>query len=332
MLTSEGHELDFWVWIIGVNLLPLAAVLCLTWSRARVAIPWLGLATVTVGTVPAFSSSNTLVAEGTIGVGLGWLTTTLYGLIGLVLVVGSVRLRPVPYVALGAIAAGFIFIASFYAYLPPFGSGLPGMLIFAAPGLVFVVYGVALWHRHGFSPSMRTQGLGMGLVLSLGIVVGLGAIGFFAYQSGRNDPPSWATRPLDLPRLAANSPVVVEGIVVEEDSETIKLQRPSGRTFDRVYTLYQIEVSQFWRGRLAETVSLAIPDFSPVELKTGQSYLFFFRQRADQEKFPGYWYLSEPEQVWVVGDSNFETYPGRTPEITITRQELTEVLEANPNS
>ena len=172
----------------------------------------------------------------------------------------------------------------------------------------------------------------MGLVLSLGIVVGLGAIGFFAYQSDRNDPPSWATRPLDLPRLAADSPVVVEGTVVEEDSGTIKLQRPSGRTFDRVYTLYQIEVSQFWRGRLAETVSLAIPDFSPVELKTGQSYLFFFLQRADQEKFPGYWYLSEPEQVWVVGDSNFETYPGRTPEITITRQELTEVLAANPNS
>ena len=114
-----------------VNLLPLAAVLCLTWSRARVAIPWLGLATVTVGTHPAFSSSNTLVADGSIGVGLGWLATTLYGLIGLVLVVGSVRLRPVPYVALGAIAAGFIFIASFYAYLPPFGSGLPGMLIFA---------------------------------------------------------------------------------------------------------------------------------------------------------------------------------------------------------
>ena len=165
MLTSEGHEVDFLVWIIVVNLLPLAAVWCLTWSRARVAIPWLGLATVTVGTVPAFSSSNTLVGEGTIGVGLGWLATTLYGLIGLVLVVGSVRLRPVPYVALGAIAAGFIFIASFYAYLPPFGSGLPGMLIFAAPGLVFVVYGVALWHRHGFSPSMRTQGLGMGLVV-----------------------------------------------------------------------------------------------------------------------------------------------------------------------
>ena len=324
--------MDFWVWIIGVNLLPLAAVLCLTWSRARVAIPWLGLATVTVGTHPAFSSSNTLVGEGSIGVGLGWLTTTLYGLIGLVLVVGSVRLRPVPYVALGAIAAGFIFIASFYAYLPPFGSGLPGMLIFAAPGLVFVVYGVALWHRHGFSPSMRTQGLGMGLVLSLGIVVGLGAIGFFAYQSDRNDPPSWATRPLDLPRLAAGSLVAVEGTVVEEDSGTIKLQRPSGRTFDRVYTLYQIEVSQFWRGRLAETVSVAIPDFSPVELKTGQSYLFFFSGRADQEKFPGYWSLSEPEQVWVVGDSNFETYPGRIPEKTITRQELTEVLAANPNS
>ena len=134
-----------------------------------------------------------------------------------------------------------------------------------------------------------------------------------------------------MPRLAADSPVVVEGTVVEEDSGTINFQRPSGRTIDRVYTLYQIEVSQFWRGRLAETVSVAIPDFSPVELKTGQSYLFFFSGRADQEKFPGYWYLSEPEQVWVVGDSNFETYPGRIPEKTITRQELTEVLAANPN-
>ncbi len=214
------------VWLALVNLLPMTALGCLALRPVRFAIPWLGLATVVVGTFPAFSSSATLVSEGRIGVGIGWLVTTLYGLIGLVLVVGYVRLRPVPYVALGAIAAGFIFIGSFYAYLPPFGSGLPGMLIFAAPGLVFVVYGVALWHRHGFSPSMRTQGLGMGLVLSLGIVVGLGAIGFFAYQSDRNDPPSWATRPLDLPRLAAGSLVAVEGTVVEEDSGTIKLQRP----------------------------------------------------------------------------------------------------------
>ena len=323
--------MDFLVWLLVVNLLLAAALVLLLLPRVRFATPWLGLATVTVGTIPAFSSSATLAVEGTIGVGLGWLVTAVYGLIPLIVVMGYVRLRPVPYVPLGAVLAGVAYIASFYAYLPPFGSGLPGMLIFAAPGLVFVVYGVALWHRHGFSPSMRTQGLGMGLVLSLGIVVGLGAIGFFAYQSVRNGPPSWATRPLDLPRLSADSPVVVEGTVVEEDSGTIKFQRPSGRTIDRVYTLYQIELSQFWRGRLAETVSVAIPDFSPVELKTGQSYLFFFLGRADQEKFPGYWSLRAPEQVWVVGDSNFETYPGRIPEKPITRQDLTEVLAANPN-
>ncbi len=324
--------MDFLVWLLVVNLLLAAALVLLLLPRVRFATSWLGLATVTVGTFPAFSSSATLAVEGTIGVGLGWLVTAVYGLIALIVVMGYVRLRPVPYVPLGAVLAGVAYIASFYAYFPPYSSGLPGMLVFATPGLVFVVYGAILWYRHGLAPVARPQGAGLRLGLAIGIVAVFGAIGLLGYQSDRNDPPSWATRPLDLPRLAADSPVVVEGTVVEEDSGTIKLQRPSGRTIDRVYTLYQIEVSHFWRGRLAETVSVAIPDFRPVELKTGQSYLFFFLQRADQEKFPGYWSLNDPEQVWVVGDSNFETYPGKTPEKTITRQELTEVLAANPNS
>ena len=63
------------------------------------------------------------VDDDSIGVGLGWLATTLYGLVGLVFVLGYVRLRPVAFVPLGAIIAGLIYVASFYAYLPPYNSG-----------------------------------------------------------------------------------------------------------------------------------------------------------------------------------------------------------------
>ncbi len=120
---------------------------CLALRPVRFAIPWLGLATVVVGTFPAFSSSATLVSEERIGVGIGWLITAMYGLVGLGIVIGYVQFRRAPLVSLGAIAVGVVYIASFYAFLPPFMAGSAGMLFFSAPGLLLVAYGAFLWHR-----------------------------------------------------------------------------------------------------------------------------------------------------------------------------------------
>ena len=122
--------MDLLVWLLAVNLLLIAAFFSFVMPRAHFATPWLGLATVVVGSWQAFSSSATLVAEGSIGAGLGWLVTTVYGLIGLGIVIGYIRLQPVPYVSLGTIVAGIIYVASFYAYLPPYSSSLSGMLVF----------------------------------------------------------------------------------------------------------------------------------------------------------------------------------------------------------
>ena len=323
--------MDILVWLLVVNLLAIAAFVSFVVPRTHFATPWLGLATVVVGSWQAFSSSATLVAEGSIGAGLGWLVTAVYGLIGLGIVIGYIRLQPVPYVSLGTIVAGIIYVASFYAYLPPYSSSLSGMLVLAVPGLVFVAYGAALWYLHGLAPSMKSQNSGLRLALAMGIVAGFGAIGFLAYQSERNDLPSWAVRPLDLPRLATDSPLVAEGVVVEKESRTVDLQRSSGRN-SRVYTLYKIEVSQFWRGEEIGTVSVAIPDFSPITLTPGQPYLVFFSGRADQEKFPRHWTLIDPQQVWAVHSGSFDTYAGITPAASITKQELTDMLAANPTN
>ena len=323
--------MDFLIWIIVVNLLPLSAMGLAALRRARVAIPWLALATVTVGTVQSFSSSNTLVDDGSIGVGLGWLATTIYGLVGLGLVLGYVRLRPAPFVPLGAIVAGIIYVGSFYSYLPPFSSGLSGMLVFTAPGLLLVAYGAVLWHRHGLAGSMRGKSLSQQLALALGIVVGFGAIGLLAYQTDRNDPGPLFANPLDLPRLAATSMLVMEGVVVHQESQTNEFQRPNGRTGSVTYTLYRIEPSQFWRGTEPEPVLVAVDEFSPVDLKPGQPYLLFFSEKANQEDFPGHWWLFDPQQVWSADGGSFHPYPGLSPATPITRQRLTEVLEANPN-
>ncbi len=324
--------MDLLTWLVVVNLLPLAAVICIALPRARFMIPWLGLATVVVGTFPAFGSSAQLVAEGSIGVGLGWLMTTVYGLIGLGIVVGSVGLQPASFVSLGAIAVGLILVASFYAYLPPFNYGHTGMLVFATPGLALVAYGAVLWRRHGLEGSMRGRSSSLRLAVALGIVVGFGAIGLLAYEADRNERPNWAYKPLDLPQLATTSMLVVEGVVVRKEPHVREFQRSGGGTGRSNYTLYKIEVSQSWRGEEAETTSIAVSEFSPADLKRGQPYLLFFSERANQEDFPGHWRLFDPEQVWTVDGNSFLPYRGLTPTTPISRGELGEILAANPHS
>ena len=163
----------------------------------------------------------------------------------------------------------------------------------------------------------------------MGIVVAFGSVGLFLYQTDGNDSPSWASRPLDLPRLATDSPLVAEGTVTQRDFRTVELQRPSGKS-SRVYAVYKIEVLRLWRGEEVGIISVAVPDFSAVNLIPDRSYLLFFAGRADQEKFPGHWSLVDPHQVWGVNGSNFETYPGITPVRSLTDKGLTDILAAHP--
>ena len=108
-------ELKMLYWLAAVNILPILALASLAIRPVPFAIPWLGLATVVVGTALAFSSSATFYSDRSIGVGIGWLITSMYGLTGLGIVVCYVQFRAVPFVPLGAIIAGVIHIASFYA-------------------------------------------------------------------------------------------------------------------------------------------------------------------------------------------------------------------------
>ena len=131
-------------WLAAVNLLPLAALVLLVVRPSWAAIPWMGLLTAVIGTVPAFESSATLVERGSIGVGIGWLIASFYGLVGVGVVAGSSRLSPPPFVPIGAIIAGLIHVASFYAFLPPYMLEGAGILAFASPGGILIVYGAFL--------------------------------------------------------------------------------------------------------------------------------------------------------------------------------------------
>lgn len=326
-------------WFILVNLLPLAAVGLLLIRRAWFAVPWLALATVVVATTPTFSLSAAVVTYGNIGSAVSGvatfflgLATVLYSVIGLSILFCYVRLQPVAFVPLGAVLAGLISIASFYGYIPPFNSGRAVDLIFAAPGFALVIYGVYLWHRHGLSGGMQPRSLGLRLTIALGIVAGFGAIGLLGYQSEPHRPNSAFFSTLDVPRLASNSVLAVEGVVVHKESWAKESQRPSGRTFTIRYTLYRVEVSEFWRGEKGGTVPIAVPGFSPVDLMQGQPYLLFLGDMADQEEVPGHWYLVDPRQVWTVNGDSFHPHFGLNPATPLSRQELTELLAEYPVS
>ena len=50
-------------WLVAVNILPILALVSGAIRPARFAMPWLGLATVVVGTTLAFSSSATFYSD-----------------------------------------------------------------------------------------------------------------------------------------------------------------------------------------------------------------------------------------------------------------------------
>ena len=324
--------MDILVLLIAVNLLPLAAVGSVAVPRIRFIIPWLGLATVVMGSFFAFASSANLVVNGLDGVGIGWLVTTFYGLVGLGIVLSYGRLRAIPFVPLGAIVAGIIHIASFYAYLPPYSFDSPSMLVFSAPGVALIAYGTILWLRNGLTGSMGDRSLGLRVALALVCVIGLGSMGFLGYQTKQTVTNQWFVHPPDLPHLASNSELVVEGVVTQKEPHSYKSQLPSGTTVSVVNTLYQIKVSQYWRGTGQETISVAVPDYSPVELKESKAYLLFLTGMIDEDALPGYWDLSVPEETWTTEVDGFHPYPGFSPSTPVSREEMAEILAQNPHS
>ena len=169
-------------WLAAVNLLPLVALVLFVIRPSWSLTPWMGLLTVVIGTFPAFSSSATLVERGSIGVGIGWMVATFYGLVGMAVVVGSARLRPPPLVPLGSIVAGLILVGSFYAFLPPYMFDGASILVFASPGAVLIGYGAFLWWRRGDSGPQRQYGWSVRLCIPAGALTGFGVLGFLIYQ------------------------------------------------------------------------------------------------------------------------------------------------------
>ena len=189
---------DFFGWLTVIALVPTIALGLHVSARGRVAVPWLALATVVVGTAPAFSLSATLASYGSAGAALGTLTTftygfttLLYGLIGLGILTCHGRLQPMAFAPIGAVLAGLICIVSFHQYIPPFNPGPAVTLVFATPGLALVIYGAYLWRRDGLSGALPAGNLSLRMIAVLGVVAGLGALGFTATPSG----PCGATSP-----------------------------------------------------------------------------------------------------------------------------------------
>ena len=313
------------LWFAVATILPILALVSLAIRPIRFVAPWLGLATVAVGTGLAFSSSATYYSDRSIGVGIGWMFTTIYGFIGLGIVVSYVQFRPMAFVPLGAITAGVIHIASFYAFILPFAVDFPGMLPFAVPGFLLVAYGVYLWYRCGLAGSLEHRSRTLRLAVALGVVVGLGILGYLQFEGPR--PHKFFARSPDMSRMAENSELVVEGVVTDKESSKYKSQK-TGRTVR--HTLYEMQVVHFWRGAGTQTIRFAVQDYSPVEMTVGQSYLIFSGGMVNSEVLHGYWHLVEPGQVWTDSDGRFYPYPGLPRDAPITRDFVAELLESKP--
>ena len=313
------------IWFIVVNLLVLLIIALLVTRRAGFAVPWLGLAVVVIGTGLAFNSSAILFSNRGIGLGLnlGYLITSMYGFIGLCIVFASVQFRAVPFIPLGAIVAGIIHIASFYAFIPPFAFNPPGMLMLAAPGFLLIAYGAYLWYRHGLAESLQHWNLILRLRQALLIVVGLGILGFLQFE--RPGPHSFLARPPDFSRIAETTELVAEGLVTDKESFKFRAQNAGSTTR---YTIYEMDVVRFWRGTGPKTIDFAVPNFSPVEMTVGQPYLIFSSGMINSEKISSHWSASDPTAVWTVSDGKFYPYPGLPREAPITRDFVVKLLES----
>ena len=199
----------------------------------------------------------------------------MIGFLGVLVIVASVRLQALPFVPLGAIVAGVIYVSSFYAYiLPHLDPDFLGNLSFALPGISLIAYGGYLWYRNGLAESMEHRSFLLRLFVALAVVVGLGVLGLLQFERpgppGSKDP--LLAHPPNLPRIAEKSSLVVQGVIADSESFKYKSSE-TGRTIR--YQLYSMDVIQFWRGEGSETLLFAIRDHSPVEMTVGSSYLIF---------------------------------------------------------
>ena len=314
-------------WLSAVNIVPILALVSLAIRPARPVIPWLGLVTVAAGAALAFNSPATFYGDRGIGADIGWLTTSIYGFIGLGIVIAYVRFRSVAFVPFGAIVAGFVHIASLFAYLPTLAVNLPAMLLFAAPGLLLVAYGGYLWYRCGLAESMADKGPILHLSLSFVIVAGLITICFIQFDAPRSS--KWFGNPPDLVRIGNGSELVAEGVVTSKDYFEYRSDR--GKTLR--YTLYEVAVSNYWRGKGLERIHIAVQDFSPVDMSLGERYLIFSDGMITDEQLSGYWQVVVPQTVWTVStDGTFYPYPGLPSEEPLTRDSLVKLLGSQPYS
>ena len=313
--------------LVASILLFVASLGLLAFRPNFFAIPWLGMAVVVLATGLAFSVSAHLVTGGHDGVGIGPIFTSMIGLFGLGIVFVSVKLRAVSFVPLGAIVAGIIYISSFYAYLPPFNPDFPGPFIFAAPGFLLVVYGAYLWYRNGLAESLEHRSLALRLCIALAVVAGLGGLGYLQFE--RPGPHKLLANPPNMSRITGESALVVEGVVVNKESFKYK---PGRYTFR--YTLYEMDVTHFWRGGGQQTIHFAVPldggVKSPVKMKVGEPYLVFSSGMAYGEELPGHWSLEYPANVWTADGGYFYPYPGLPRVVPLTRDHVANLLESNP--
>ena len=203
----------------------------------------------------------------------------------------------------------------------------PGMLILAVPGFLLIAYGAYLWYRHGVSGSLQHRSLILRMPLALLIVVGLGILGFLQFE--RPGPHSSLVRPPDFSRIAERSELVAEGLVMNEESLKFRAQK-TGKIIR--YTLYEMEVTHFWRGAGPKTIQFAVSNFSPVEMTVGQPYLIFSSGMIKSEKISTHWSASDPTAVWTASDGKFYPYPGLPREAPITRDFVDKLLESKPYS
>ena len=294
------------------------------------AIPWIGMAIVVLGTALSFNVSAHLAAGGRDGVGIGPLFSLMIGFLGVGVIIASVRLRPVPFVPLGAIVAGVIYISSFYAYiLPHLNPEFLGNLLFALPGFLLVAYGGNLWYRNGLAESMEHRSFVLRHFIAIAIVAGLGVLGLLQFERpgppGSKDP--LLAHPPNLPRIAEKSALVVEGEIVNKGPFKYKSEK-TRKTIR--YGLYTMKATRFWRGAGPQTIHFAARDYSPVEMAVGLPYLIFASGFANQEELPGHWSANFPTHVWTPRDDHFYPHPGLPRKAPITRDFLVNLLESQP--
>ena len=234
------------------------------------------------------------------------------------------------FVPLGAIVTGVVYISSFYAYiLPHLNPDFLGNLLFALPGFLLVAYGGYLWYRNGLAESMEHRSLLLRFCIAIAVVAGLGALGLLQFERpgppGSKDP--LLAHPPNLPRIAEESALVVEGVILDKESFKYKSSK-TGRTIR--YQLYAMDVTQFRRGEGSETVLFAVRDYSPVEMAVGNSYLIFSSAIANPEELPEHWSAKFPTRVWTINKGQFYPHPGLPRDKPISRDFLANLLVSQP--